>query len=157
MKTLSLLAAIALVLFGTPVLSFSQQSHWADANDPVAKMMIDSERKWAEASCDHNRIAETILADDFWGTAPDGSRYDRAKEVQGNSDLSHASRDCKLDGAKVRFFGDSLAMVYGSERATTTDKAGKDSGRCLVWSDTWLKRNGRWQIIAAQDTGVPCR
>jgi hypothetical protein len=118
-------------------------------------MMIDSERKWAEAGCDHNRITETLLADDFYGTAPDGSRYERAKEIAG--DPSRTEQDCKLDGARVRFFGADLAMVYGSERATTTGADGKDSGRCLVWSDTWLKRNGKWQIISAQDTSVACK
>jgi hypothetical protein len=133
----------------------AQQSHWADPNDPIAKMMIDSERKWAEGNCDHNRITETILAEDFLGTAPDGSRYERAKEIQG--DPAHSDRNCKLDGAKVRFFGTDLAMVYGSERSTRTGSDGKDAMRCLVWSDTWLKRNGKWQIISAQDTGVTCR
>jgi hypothetical protein len=118
-------------------------------------MMIDSERKWAEAGCDHNRITETLLADDFYGTAPDGSRYERAKEIA--SDPSRTERDCKLDGARVRFFGSALAMVYGSEQATTIGPDGKDSGRCLVWSDTWLKRNGKWQIISAQDTSVACK
>jgi hypothetical protein len=155
MKARFLYAAIALGLLGASMPSLAQQSRWADANDPVAKMMIDSERKWAEASCDHNRIAETIVADDFLGTAPDGSRYDRTKEMEG--DQSHSDRDCKLDGARVRFFGDSTAMIYGSERATHTGSDGKAGMRCLVWTDTWLKRNGRWQVIAAQDTAVPCK
>ena len=72
-------------------------------------------------------------------------------------DQARSDRDCKLDSAKVRFFGDGLAMVYGSERATHTGSDGKDTMRCLVWTDTWLKRNGKWQIIAAQDTAVPCK
>ena len=66
-------------------------------------------------------------------------------------------RDCRLDDAKVRFFGDSLAIIYGSERALRTDKDGKEAMRCLVWTDTWLKREGKWEIIAAQDTAVPCK
>ena len=157
MRATSLRAALALVLSGASIYAFSQQSHWADANDPVAKMMIDSERKWAETGCDNNPIASTILASDFMGTAPDGSRYDRTKEIQGNADVSHTSHNCKLDGAKVRFFGSDLAMVYGSERATRTGSDGKETTHCQVWSDTWLKRKGKWQIISAQDTAVPCK
>jgi hypothetical protein len=153
----SLKAAIALSLLGASATAFTQQSRWAEANDPVAKMMIDSERRWAETGCDHNPIASTILADDFMGTAPDGSRYDRASEIHGNVDVTHTSHNCALDGAKVRFFGPSLAMVYGSERATHTGSDGKDTTHCQVWSDTWLKRNGKWQIISAQDTAVPCK
>jgi Domain of unknown function (DUF4440) len=155
MKIPYLMAAVAVLFAGICAHGFSQQSHWADANDSTAKMMIDSERKWAEASCDHNRVTETILADNFLGTAPDGSRYERAKEIRG--DASKTESNCKLDGAKVRFFGADLAMVYGSERGTSTGADGKETLRCLVWSDTWLKRNGKWQIISAQDTAVPCK
>jgi len=64
---------------------------------------------------------------------------------------------CRLDDAKVRFFGDSVAMIYGSERAVRTDKDGKEAMRCLAWTDTWLKRHGKWEIVAAQDTAVPCK
>jgi hypothetical protein len=149
------LAPLLLALAGACAPCFAQQSHWADASDPVAKMMIDSERKWAESSCDHNRIAATILADDFLGTAPDGSRYERTKEME--SDASGSDSNCKLDGARVRFFGDSVAMVYGSERSMRTGSDGKKAERCLVWSDTWLKRNGKWQVISAQDTAVGCK
>jgi hypothetical protein len=157
MRPAFLTAALALALPGVPIHAFAQQSHWAGANDPVAKMMIDSERKWAETGCDHNPIAATILAEDFMGTAPDGSRYDRAKEIRDNADAARTSHNCKLDEAKVRFYGSDLAMVYGSERATRTGSDGKEIGRCQAWSDTWLKRNGKWQIINAQDTSVPCK
>jgi len=157
MRPAFLTAALAMALTGVHIHAFAQQSHWADANDPVAKMMIDSERKWAETGCDHNPIATTILAEDFMGTAPDGSRYDRAKEIQGNANAGRTSHNCKLDEAKVRFFGSDLAMVYGSERATRAGSDGKDATHCQVWSDTWLKRNGKWQIINAQDTTVPCK
>ncbi len=48
-------------------------------------------------------------------------------------------------------------MIYGSERAVRTDKDGKEAMRCLAWTDTWLKRHGKWEIVAAQDTAVPCK
>jgi len=34
---------------------------------------------------------------------------------------------------------------------------GKEAMRCLVWTDTWLKRRDKWEIIAVQDTAVPCK
>lgn len=27
----------------------------------------------------------------------------------------------------------------------------------LAWTDTWLKRKGKWQIVAAQDNVVACQ
>ena len=52
---------------------------------------------------------------------------------------------------KVRFIGDNLAIVYGSESAILKTSSGKETTRSLVWTDTWLKRNGKWQIVAVQD------
>jgi hypothetical protein len=55
---------------------------------------------------------------------------------------------------KVRFFGDSIAIAYGAESSVIKDSNGKATKRCLIWTDTWLKRAGKWQIVAAQDTLV---
>ena len=48
-------------------------------------------------------------------------------------------------------------MVYGSETATQKDKGGKPVAHCLTWTDTWLKRDGKWQIIGVQDAQFPCK
>jgi len=61
----------------------------------------------------------------------------------------HWAHGCALDDAKARFFGETLAIIYGSEHATGRDKAHPDVKQCQVWTDTWLKRDGKWQIIAA--------
>lgn len=133
-----------------------QQAHWAAADDPTAKFIIDAERQWAEAACVHSKIAEEILADDFQGTSPDAKRYTKPAEVADTQDVSKTARDCRLLDAKVRFFGDSLAMAYGSESSVRKTKDGAEQKRCLIWTDTWLRRNGKWQIIAAQDTQYTC-
>jgi Domain of unknown function (DUF4440) len=57
-----------------------------------------------------------------------------------------------LDYANVRFFGDT-AVVQGSE--TWTQKGGHKGHS--VWIDTWVRRNGKWQIVAATDVSVPIR
>ena len=132
-----------------------QQGRWASEDDPIAKEMIQRERDWAEDGCTQNAAVKAFLADDFQGTAPGGERYNKAEALR--RDTSRKERDCHLDDAKVRFFGDSIAIIYGSERALRTDMDGKEAMRCLVWTDTWLKRQGKWEIVAAQDTAVPCK
>jgi len=57
----------------------------------------------------------------------------------------------------VRFFGANVAIIYGSEHAIGKDKAHPDAKQCQVWIDTWLKRNGTWRIVAAQDNKVDCK
>jgi len=138
------------------VAALAQQSKWATADDPTAKYIVDSERKWAESACTQSGIEAKILADDFQGTSPrDGSRYDKAHEL--HDDPKNIATDCRLLDAKVHFFGDTLAVVYGSEMATRKNKDGMPEPRCLTWTDTWLKRKGNWQVIAAQDAYFPCK
>jgi hypothetical protein len=142
----------------TVIAARGQQGQWAGADNTTAKFIVDAERQWAEAACTHNKIAETILTDDFQGTSPeDGKRYTKSEEVADNSNSSKTARDCRLTDAKVRLFGDNLAMAYGSESSIRKTKVGTEKPICLTWTDTWLKRNGRWQIIAAQDAQFACK
>ncbi len=144
----------AMFLFILPV--YAQQSHWASAEDPTAKSIIDRERKWAEGVCVDNGVVAGLLADDFEGTSTAGARFTKADELRDEKG-PRSARGCGLDETKVRFFGESLALVYGSEHAIGKDKARPDAKVCQIWTDTWLKRSGQWQIIASQDNRVPCR
>jgi hypothetical protein len=82
--------------------------------------------------------------------------YPKAEEVADTADVSKTAQACRLLDAKVRFFGDQLAVVYGSETSMRKTKDGTAKTECLIWTDTWLKRQGNWQIVAAQDTEVAC-
>jgi hypothetical protein len=124
-------------------------------NDDTVKYMTDMERQKAESGCTGQPVPEKLFADDFQGTAPSGERYDKAKALQRDSSLSE--RECHLDEAKVSFFGDNIAIVYGSEQAVVKSQGYPEHTRCLVWTDMWLNRSNNWQIVAAQDTALPCR
>ena len=149
-----LAVAIAATLLLVP--ARAQQSHWAPADDKTARYIIEMERKWAEGVCVDNGVVPGLLADDFQGTSPNGERFTKADELKDEKG-AHTAHDCRLDEAKVHFFGDSLAVVYGSEHAVGKDKSQPNAKVCQVWTDTWLKREGTWQIIASQDNRVECR
>ena len=134
----------------------AQQGRWAPADDATAKFILDAERHWQEANCDHNKITEKILADDFWGTLPDGTGYGKAEEVKETEDPSKSGRECRISDTKVRLFGDNLAIAHGRAFLVRKLKDGRDGPRCLIYTDTWLKRNGEWQIVAAHDAQLPC-
>jgi hypothetical protein len=146
--------AIAATLLLVP--AYAQQSHWSSANDKTAKYIIEMERKWAEGVCVDNGVVAGLLADDFQGTSVKGARFTKADELKDEKG-ARTAHDCGLDEAKVRFFGDRLAVVYGSEHAVGKDKSQPNAKVCQVWTDTWLKRDGTWQIIASHDNRVECR
>lgn len=142
-STLMAVALFAIVIF----VSRAEDSEQGKAESYIK----ESESKWAEAGVKHDTATiERILADDFVGVAPDGSFYDKAKEIadtreNGEMVSNHANE------VKVRLFGDT-AVAQGSEsweKRTGEPRRGK-----YVWTDTWVRRNGRWQIVAAEDVSV---
>ena len=150
---------LGLVIFGIIVVvpARGQQGQWAAADNATAKFMVDAERQSAEAACNHNRIAEKISPKIFRERLRKGNATLNREEVAELADVSKTAQDCQLLDAKVRFFGDELAMVYGTESSLRIAKDGTAKTRCLIWTDTWLKRKGNWQIIAAQDTQFGCK
>jgi hypothetical protein len=97
-----------------------------------------------------------MLADDFQGTSPDGELYSKPEAVEREKTSKTEARECRLNDAKVYFFGDNIALVYGSESSIRKGVDGREYIRSLLWTDTWLKRNGSWQIVAAQDMRTDC-
>jgi hypothetical protein len=129
----------------------AQESRWVTPDEPTAKQLIEWERQWAEAGCTHNGIEKTILADDFHGTAPDGSLYSKKQAITEALSGKRTEEGCTMFDVKVHFFGDAMAVLYGSESAIHVEAGGRKHTVKLTWTDTWLKRNGTWQIVAAQD------
>jgi hypothetical protein len=113
------------------------------------KYIKDSASAWAESVATNDAsVVKRILADEVvW--VRDGEVLDKSRAVtlaqQGPGDFVSNH----LDYANVRFFGDT-AVVQGGE--TWTRKGGR-SGHC-VFIDTWVRRDGIWEIVAAADVSV---
>lgn len=127
----------------------------SDQRKELVQWMIGLERSWAEQACGKPSVLQELLAADFHGTSPKGTRYDKPAEVPA-SDPATLHTDCRLLEADVRFFGENVAVIYGAESSVAPLPEGKHERRCLAWTDTWLKRNGKWQIIAVQDARMEC-
>ena len=148
--------AISIMTMVSLVPSHAQQSHWASADDQTAKYIVDMERKWAEGVCVDNGVIAALLAEDFQGTSTSGERFTKSDELK-DEKSARIAHDCGLDEAKVHFFSDSVAVVYGREHAVGKDKSQPQAKVCQSWTDTWLKRGGKWQVVASQDNRVECK
>lgn len=147
----------SIVLGATLMISISataQKGRWASSDDVIAQELIAKEKMWCESNCSPQPALIEVFADEFQGTAPDGTRY--GKDQVMDTDLNNLDRQCQLGEVKIQFFGETVAIAYGNESSIRKAKDGKDFMRCLAWTDTWLKRDGRWQIISAQDMIVEC-
>ena|SRR5919109_4140777 len=117
----------------------------------IERYILDNERQWAESVATGNTSAiERILADDFIGVDPKGHLYTKRQMIDETRNAPKYFVSNRLNDAKVRFYR-KTAIAQGSE---TWEKRSGERGR-FVWTDTWLQRNGRWQIVAAEDLIAP--
>jgi ketosteroid isomerase-like protein len=148
MRLLCVLCVLILIAFATG----AAQTSIENSQSEDEKYIRSSESEWAESvATNDSSVVERIFADDcVW--VLDGRILTKAQAV---ADAKNGPGDFlsdHLEYAHVRFFG-GTAVVQGSE--IWTRKGGR-KGR-FIWTDTWLRRNRQWQIVASEDVSVPTR
>jgi ketosteroid isomerase-like protein len=147
---LTVVALIAVSLSVTRAQNPAPFSGQKEAEDYIRK----SESEWAESVANGDAtVIERILADDFVGVDPKGKQYDKPTMISETQEGPKHFVSNHLEDVKIRFFGDNTAVAQGSE--SWVRRNGK-RGR-FVWTDTWILRNGRWQIVAAEDLVPPTK
>lgn len=114
------------------------------------------ENDWAQAAVTGDTaVLNRILADDFLGVDPDGSQYTKQDMVRSATSGPRGFLSNQLNEVKLRFYG-TTAIAQGSETWMRVKAESGDTiqGR-FVWTDTWLLRDGIWQIAAAEDLIAP--
>jgi ketosteroid isomerase-like protein len=94
----------------------------------------------------------SLFSEDAVFTGPDGAVQTKAQllaDIKSGSLVIDAS---EISDMKVRVFGEAAVVTY-----TTTDK-GKYKGRDISgryrWTDMFVRRGGKWQIVAGQGTPI---
>ena len=100
---------------------------------------------------DTGRIDE-ILADDFLATLPDGRVMSKKQSIEEIALGDYKVSALTVTSADARVFGDAAVVTFGQTETSHTGPA-DTSGRSL-WTDVFVKRNGRWQIVAEQGTRI---
>ena len=121
--------------------------------DEAKQYIIESEHQLAESvASGDTTVIERLLADDFIGLDPGGKFYDKAKMISHTRDAPKYFVSNHVNQVKVSFYGDS-AVAQGDE--TWERRSGEPRRARFVWTDTWVRRNGKWQIVAAEDLIAP--
>jgi hypothetical protein len=147
--------AIFVLAAALPAIAPAQAEPSAQAS--AEAYIRESERQWAEATVTGDpSVTQRILADDFVGVSPFGHQYRKQQVPPGTPRHPTNFVSNQVNDVTVRFYGD-MAIAQGSEtweRKSGNPLNGLMVGR-FVWTDTWLKRNGEWQIVAAEDLIAP--
>lgn len=145
------LAAFVILVLAAPAAANCTAEGRHDAR--TLRTICDLERQWGQSLVIGDpKVVERILADDFVGVDTKGKLYRKAAEVgwvRTAGASSHFASDTMND-VLVRFYGNT-AIAQGSDSWTGKSV---EKGR-FVWTDVWVKRRGRWQIVATESLRAP--
>jgi uncharacterized protein (TIGR02246 family) len=135
-----------------PVLVFVVCFGGATAQENAAEAVRKLERAWLDAYEQHDAKAmDEIVADDFTITFPDGSMQTKAQIIASlKSPRPAAGPSVKFHTEQVqaRAYGDTVVLV--GMVATEITRDGKTMSETKQrYTDTYVKRNGRWQVVAS--------
>jgi ketosteroid isomerase-like protein len=130
----------------------SRGSRSNSAAIPADQALKDLERQCSEAFKDRDQKAlNSILADDFIFTDDGGHVYNKAQYIEAITQLIKVD-SYKIDDLTTRVSGDT--GVVAGRWTGKLSIAGKDASGAIRFTDTFVKRQGRWQMIASQDTRI---
>ena len=146
LRNFSLLVSSVLLVIGQ-----TSCSKVSDVEAKAESQIREIEREWAETAVTGDAsVIQRILADDFLGTSPEGVLYTKQQFLDDMRAHPSAFSANQVNDVKVRFFND-VAVAQGNE--SFARKSG-ELGR-FVWTDVLVRRDGKWQVIAAEDLIAP--
>ena len=141
-------ALVLLTLTLSGAVAFTQES----PVDAVQKL----ERAWLDAYEQHDAKAmDAIVADDFTITFANGGMQTKPQIIASLESPRPAGRSMKFRTEEVqpRAYGDVVILV--GIVVTEYQRDGKTvSERRERYTDTYVKRNGRWQVVASHLSNV---
>ena len=126
----------------------------------VEAELMKMERDWANTV--KTRDVETVKrieAEDIVLTYPDGSVGDRAQDIKDIESGALTADAWDLSDMKVRVYDADAAVVTGRStikngKYRQPDGKVRDISGEYRFTDTFIKRNGRWQVVATQSTKI---
>jgi hypothetical protein len=120
----------------------------ASAQDgAVEKELMQKERDWCTAQLKRDpAMLAAIVADDVTDISRDGKLGDKAGLLEGIRNGNGTA--CEVDQMKVRVYGDA-AVITGRSTIASPSFTGQ-----ALWTDTFVKRGGKWLCVATQSSAV---
>jgi ketosteroid isomerase-like protein len=115
-------------------------------SDPITVLkQLDQERIQAQISADAAAL-DRLYAEDFIGIGPSGAKRVKAQVIADFTSGSLRFQSITTDDVQWRVYGDT-AVETGLSTMNGQDK-GKTVPRDNRFTRVWVKRQGRWQLVA---------
>ena len=95
---------------------------------------------------------ERYFADTYIFTDPDGFVQNKSQAIADLKSGDLKLQSATLDDSKVQVYGDTAIVTFSSKDKGTYK--GKDISGNTRWTDVFVKKNGRWQVVATHGSPV---
>jgi len=123
----------------------------AQVKDDLIK--IEREIGRANLDCDY-RYFDRIEGEDFIFTDSAGTVSDKKQDMAGEKDCHKTEGTYDVDDAEVRIYGQA-AVVTGRVTTTIKNKQGETVTRRSRFTDVFVWRDRRWQLVAGHSSRIP--
>jgi ketosteroid isomerase-like protein len=131
----------------------ARQTDRANLQGKVERELVKLEQEWADAVVRGEiAVLDRIEADDLIITDPDGKVSNKAQGLADIKSGAYKVESIKLDDMKVQAYR-GTAVVTGRTTMTGQYK-GKDLSGQYRWTDVFVKRQGRWQVVATHASQI---
>lgn len=147
---LALMATLIFVAFGQA--QEIKKQAISKAEQEVRKL----EREWLDAYEQFDSTAmDRIVADDFTITFPNGEMQTKPQlmaSIKAPRKESQPSNKFSTEEVQSRAYGDTVILI--GRVITQYQREGKTIREQSRYTDTYVKRNGRWQVVASHLSNI---
>jgi ketosteroid isomerase-like protein len=113
------------------------------------------EQRWEGSFAAHDiSVTEQLVADDFVGVSSSGKVGNKSTMISEASKDKNVYTSAVSEDMIVHTFGPNVAVVTGVARESGKTPAGKAFSHAYRFTDTWVERNGEWQVVAASAMAI---
>ena len=125
-----------------------------DNDEKITKLLTQLSSGWGKAALtkdtDHlNRI----WTDDFSFIMADGTVNDKKANLAFFEDDTNTYTGAANTAFKVRVYGKNFAVTTGDNHVVGKDKDGKPFNNKWRFTNVWVRKNGKWQVVAGHASG----
>lgn len=123
----------------------------SDTDESVFEQLVHD---WCTATLNKDTaFVDRILAEEYRAVSPRGTTETKTEALEALKDPTSTLTVCVENDIRTRIYGDA-AVVTGVGRHEGTYKGTPFADPPAIWTDTWVRRDGRWQVVAAHATSI---
>ena len=141
--------AVGTMLSGCVSTGPTQSAVSAGEAEKIAEVLRQLSIPWGKAALTKDTAhLKSIWADDFSYIGADGTVYDEKANLALYEDDTNTYTSAANTAFNVRVYSKNFAVTDGDNYIAGKDKDGKPFRTTWRWTTVWIRKDGKWKVVA---------